>query len=88
MAKTEYSEVSRAKVSDSRSVVISVRSKGGFTVAQQLTVNDGSNEIAVFLKGAIHVDNASGLYNLRDALNAAISYAESESNGINWDQQD
>lgn len=88
MAKTEYSEVSRAKVSDSRSVVISVRSKGGFTVAQQLTVNEGGNELAVFLKGAIHVDNTSGLYNLRDALNAAISYAESESNGINWDQQD
>lgn len=70
--KTEYQELARAVVSQSRNVVISQCSRGGFTVAQQLEVNEGNKVMAVFLKGAVHVDSVEGLFNLRDALNVAI----------------
>lgn len=78
MAKTkvEYSEISRAKVTDSRNVVISNCNKGGFTIAQQLEAKEGEKTTSVFLKGAFHIDSLHGLYNLRDAINLAIKITE------------
>ena len=74
-ARTEYNEMSRAEVSNSRNVVISECSRGGFTIAQQLEIQEGSKTTTVFLKGAVHVDDVNGLLNLRDAINAAIELA-------------
>lgn len=87
--KIEYNELSRAKVSESRNVVVSECSKGGFTIAQQLEVQEeGNKTITVFMKGAIHVDGMSGLYNLRDAVNLAIKLSEEGSQMTipEWDQ--
>lgn len=75
-SKIEYNELSRAKVTDSRNIVISNCSKGGFTVAQQLVAKENDKTTSVFLKGAFHIDDVEGLYNLRDAINVAIKYAE------------
>lgn len=69
---TEYIELARAQVSKRRTAVISQCSKGGYTVAQQLEAEEDGKTTCVFLKGAIHVDDLDGLYNLRDALNEAI----------------
>jgi len=88
MAKTkvEYNELSRAKVTDSRNIVISACSKGGFTVAQQLEAKENDKTTSVFLKGAFHVDDIHGLYNIRDAINLAIKVTEENTNnGIDWD---
>lgn len=74
--KIGYTELSKAEVSKNRNVVISVCSKGGFTVAQQIVVDEEGHQTAVFLKGAIHVDGISNLYGLRDALNLAIQLVE------------
>lgn len=76
--KIKYEELARAKVKDNRSLVLSSCSKGGYTIAQQLEVKEGNHNMSVFLKGAFHIDDVSGLYNLRDALNVAISLAESK----------
>lgn len=78
MAKTkiEYNEISRAKVTDSRNVIISSCNKGGFTIAQQLEAKEGDKVTSVFLKGAFHVDDLHGLYNIRDAINLAIKVTE------------
>lgn len=86
--RIEYSELSKAKISDARNVVISSCSKGGFTVAQQLEANDSGKVTSVFLKGAIHVDNIEGLYNLRDAVNLAIKHTETPDKNENkdWDE--
>lgn len=86
-SKVEYNEISRAKVTDSRNVVISVCSKGGFTIAQQLEAKENDKTTSVFLKGAFHVDDIHGLYNIRDAINLAIKVTEENdnSNGIDWD---
>ncbi len=81
MAKNriEYNEISRAKITDSRNVVISTCSKGGFTVAQQLEAKEGDKTTSVFMKGAFHIEDIHGLYNLRDAVNLAIKLSEESS---------
>ena len=85
-SKVEYNEISRAKVTDSRNIVISTCSKGGFTIAQQLEAKENENTTSVFLKGAFHVDDLHGLYNIRDAINLAIKIAEENlDNEADWD---
>ena len=85
-SKVEYSEISRAKVTDSRNIVISNCSKGGFTIAQQLEAKENDKTTSVFLKGAFHVDDIHGLYNIRDAVNLAIKVTEENiSDETDWD---
>lgn len=86
--KIEYNEISKAKVTESRNVVISACSKGGFTIAQQLVAKEGDGDkvTTVFMKGAFHVDDIHGLYNLRDAINLAIQVSEQDQNSDDsWD---
>lgn len=85
-SKIEYIELSKAKVTDSRNIVISACSKGGYTIAQQLEVKeDGGKNTNVFLKGAFRVDDIHGLYNLRDAVNLAIKVSEESEDETDWD---
>ena len=85
--KIEYHELSRAKVTDSRNIVISNCSKGGFTIAQQLEAKENDKTTSVFMKGAFHVEDIHGLYNLRDAINLAIKISEENSEDSDaWDE--
>lgn len=85
--KIEYNELSKAKVTDSRNIVVSNCSKGGFTIAQQLEAKEDDKVTTVFMKGAFHVDDIHGLYNLRDAINLAIQITEkSEEDESSWDE--
>lgn len=85
-SKVEYNEISRAKVTDSRNIVISTCSKGGYTIAQQLEAKENDKVTSVFLKGAFHVDDIHGLYNLRDAVNLAIKISEETvADETDWD---
>lgn len=83
--KIEYCELSKAKITDSRNIVISRCSKGGFTVAQQLEAKENDKVTTVFMKGAFHVDDIHGLYNLRDAINLAIKMEEESKEDAEWD---
>ena len=74
--KIEYTELSKARITDSRNIVISNCNKGGFTIAQQLEAKENEKTTAVFMKGAFHVESLDGLYNLRDAINLAIKVTE------------
>lgn len=86
-SKIEYNELSRAKVTDSRNIVISSCSKGGFTIAQQLEAKENDKTTSVFMKGAFHVEDIHGLYNLRDAVNLAIKISEENSEDSDaWDE--
>ena len=86
--KIEYNEISKAKGSDSRNIVISSCSKGGFTIAQQLEANENGKITTVFMKGAFHVDDIQGLYELRDAINLAIKLDEDAKNDEgDWDDE-
>lgn len=71
-SNTRYDELARAQVQPKRSLVISSFSKGGFTIAQQVEVEENGHKMNVSLKGAFHIESIDGLYNLRDALNVAI----------------
>jgi hypothetical protein len=85
-----YNELSKARISDSRNVVISQCSKGGFTVAQQLEAKEGDKTTTVFMKGAIHIETLDGLYELRDAINLAIDSSDTlddfDSEDSDWDE--
>jgi hypothetical protein len=84
--RTEYTELARAKVTESRNIVISNCSKGGFTVAQQLEAKENNKTTTVFMKGAFHIEDVHGLYNLRDAVNLAIKIAEENAKDMGeWD---
>lgn len=84
--KIAYNEISRAKVTDSRNIVISTCSKGGFTVAQQLEAKENNKTTSVFMKGAFHIEDIHGLYNLRDAINLAIKISEEDAEDeLGWD---
>lgn len=74
----EYTELARAKVQPMRSVVISKRENmGDFSLVMMLEVQEGNRTTYVYMKdSSMYVDNIDGLYNLRDALNVAISEAE------------
>ena len=93
MAKNRlsYRELSKAEVSESRNIVISDCSKGGYTIAQQLVAREEGDKVTtVFMKGAFHVDSIHGLYNLRDAVNLAIQLSEEkeETSEEDWDNED
>lgn len=76
--KIEYTEISSAIVTEKRKIVISTCSKGGFTVAQRMDTEEEDNKITqLYLKGAFHINDINGLYNLRDAINLAINKVES-----------
>ena len=84
--KIEYNEISKAKITESRNIVISACSKGGFTVAQQLVAKEDNKTTTVFMKGAFHIDDIHGLYELRDAVNLAIQVTEKkEETTDSWD---
>ena len=62
---------------------------------KQLTGNDRPLHLAkendkttsVFMKGAFHVEDIHGLYNLRDAVNLAIKISEENSEDSDaWDE--
>ncbi len=78
MGTQQFEILAKAKIQDKRSIVISKHLTGelGFTMAQQLNVQDGPRIVPIFIKGAFHIDSLEGLYNLRDALNEAIRQEE------------
>ena len=84
----EYSEISRAKITDTRSIIISECSKGGYTMAQRMEVlEENGKKTQVYLKGASHINDLQGLYNLRDAINLAIKKIEQGiSEADDWDE--
>lgn len=87
--KARYDEISKAKISTNRNMIVSRCSKGGYTIAQQLIARDGKNEVAVFLKGAIHIEDKEALERVRDAINVAIQEAGPDgilSNKEDWDE--
>ena len=72
MADIQYTKLSSAQIQEMRNLVVSECSRGGFTLAQQVSIDEGGKKTNVFLKNAIHIDKIEGLINLRDALNIAI----------------
>lgn len=89
--KAEYEQLSSARVTKLKNIVVSKCSKGGFTIAQQLVVSDDQNEVSVFMKGAYHIRDIDALVAVRDAIDEAIgksieSDEESIEDDVDWDE--
>jgi hypothetical protein len=80
MLKYKYNELSTVNVSKNTNIVISecIRNSEpyGYTLAQQVELDEGDKKIKVFMKGAIHIKDIDCLYNLRDAVTHAIDKIE------------
>lgn len=94
--KMKYNELSNAQIADKRRLVISEcvktnrdineNTQCGFTLAQQVEVEEGKRTTRVFLKNGIHVASIEELYNLRDAINDAIDkYEENAQDQEQWE---
>ena len=83
-----FRELAKAKVQEKRYIVISKCNKGGYTIGMQIQIEEqtttGSKVTSVFMKGAHQISDINGLYELRNALNIAISKEEQD----NWDGQE
>lgn len=85
-----YIELAKAKVQERRNLVVSSfidnGEPNGFTIAQQIEVDENGKKFSLFLKDSFHIDSVEGLYALRDALNLAIAkYNEAKENKEEWD---
>lgn len=89
MGKMRYEELANAQIEARRRLVISRCLKddqdSGFTLAQQIEVDEGKKVMRVFLKGGVHVADIDSLYNLRDAINVAIDKFENTKE-VGWDE--
>lgn len=83
--RTQYRELSKAKVTDTRNAVISECSRGGFTIAQQIEAKEAGCVTTLFMKNAIQVDSIERLVDLRNAINVAIKMAEDDVNESFYD---
>lgn len=76
MSRSSYKEISNAQIDDKRKLVISEHLRDnepcGFTLAQQIEIEEGKKTTKVFFRGGIHLAGLENLINLRDALNIAI----------------
>lgn len=74
--KGRFEELAKTKIQDKRNIVISSfeddNNRKGFTMAQQVEIEEGDKTFCMFMKESIHVDNVEGLIAIRDALNVAI----------------
>lgn len=93
-SKTErisYRTLASAQVTNTKRLVISSCSKGGFTIAQQVVVKDPDegSEMTMFMRGAIHVKDLNALAEVAEAFEEAIKKSTSTINEnvdeIAWD---
>lgn len=92
----KYKEIASTKIAENRTVILSKieDQTDTYTMAQVLEVNEPDTgglmtgkTFLVYMKGAMHINGISALYNLRDMLNLAISEIEKEANeeAQEWD---
>lgn len=73
--------LAKANMRNDRNMVLSKNNiDGGYTMAQQVTVDnsDGNKATQMYIKGAIHIESLETLYDLRDMFNEAISKEENK----------
>ena len=73
--KPKYEELSYANIANSKDIVVSKSSRGGYSIAQRIkhVDKDTGEKIVMFCKGTIIVKDKEGLERMRDALTVAIS---------------
>ena len=75
-SEDKFKQIAFGKISKCRNVVVSEYSGGGYTVAQQLEVDEEGIQTKVFMKGAFHIESVADLVTMRDVINLAIKKIE------------
>lgn len=68
-----FKMLSSAKISDKRNLVISKHSSGGYTLAQQIQVEEDGNVYQMFLKNTVQVKDKEYLQELKEAIEKALN---------------
>ena len=91
MNKVSYEEIARVKMSDTRDIILSKCSKGGYTIAQKVMIDGDEKPVSIFLKGAIRANDIESLVNIKEMIEMSIEKLEEEDNNgkkIEWDDDD
>lgn len=85
-----YTEIARAQISKTKAFVLSEFSKGGYTLAQQMSVMDETTgkPMTVYLKGALRIVNINTLEKVRDMLTVAIERYKEDHDSVDWDERE
>lgn len=75
-SEDKFKQIASGKISKCRNVVVSEHSGGGYTVAQQLEVDEEGTQTKVFMKGAFHIESIADLVTMRDVINLAVKKIE------------
>lgn len=71
MKSVSYKEILTVEVGENEQIVISKCSEGGYTIGKKVFADiNGGKRVGIFLKGAIKINNSSGLKNFKEALNS------------------
>lgn len=85
-----YTEIARTQISKTKAFVLSECSKGGYTLAQQMSVMDETTgkPMTVYLKGAMHITNLNALEKVRDMFTVAVERGKENHESIDWDKRE
>ena len=88
MNKVSYDEVARVKMSNTRDVVISKCSKGGYTIAQKILIDKDEKPTSIFFFFSIKVNDIDGIKVIKETIDMAIKKLKgSEDESIEWDDE-
>lgn len=79
-----FDQMGSTKITKNRNMVVSRCDTGGFTIAQQLEVDEGGKKTKVFMKGAIFVDSIENFANVVKMLEDVLRKSE-EIENTQWD---
>lgn len=85
MAFSKYDQMGATKITKNRNMVISrCLPNGGYTIAQQLEVDEMGKKTKVFMKGAIFVDSTEHLRDVKNMIDSILKIVEEQEN-TEWD---
>lgn len=73
MDNISFKLLGKAKINDQKSIVISKYVDGSYTIATQLDIMESGNQISLFLKGSMKIQDVDGLKVLRDCIDSVIA---------------
>ena len=82
-----FDQMGSTKITKNRNMVVSRCDSGGFTIAQQLEVDEGGKKTKVFMKGAIFVDSIENFSHVVKMLEDVLRKSE-EIENTQWDDLD
>ena len=75
-SEDKFKQIASGKISECRNIVVSEHSGGGYTIAQQLEVEEKGTVSRVFRTGGCRIESVDDLVTMRAGINLAIKKIE------------